>query len=81
MRVNGWTETQHNILQLLSDGKAHHRDELQKLVPDELASRKALTAHLVKIRKVLRLRGQDIICEFANKTIHYRHVQLLAQDE
>lgn len=76
-----YTPTQLAILKVLSDGMAHYRDELQACLPDELASRSALHMHIGKLRKLLRPRGYDIICEYIRRRIHYRHVQLLSQQD
>lgn len=66
---------------MLSDGMPHYREQLRECVPDELASLYALKMHISRIRKVLRPRGQDIVCEIVRRQIHYRHVQLLTPPE
>lgn len=63
------------ILELLADGRPHHKKELHALCgPSNLRS---LTSHISTLRLILRPRGEDIVCEFANRTIYYRHVRLI----
>lgn len=71
------------ILQLLSDGRRHLRQEiLDKCFDDELASPANLNCHLSNIRKhVLRPLGEDIICELNRRRICYRHVRLLCRTD
>jgi hypothetical protein len=69
--------TQQKIINLLSDGLPHKFEELQQLMPDDLADRRALSNHLAKIRTRIRPRGEDIICQFILRQRQYRHVRLL----
>jgi len=69
--------TQQKIIDCLSDGLPHKLEELQALVPDELAGDKALANHLAKIRTKIRPQGEDIICQFIFRQRQYRHVRLL----
>lgn len=72
-----FTPTQQRMVDLLSDGLPHSRHELHACLNDELQPLIHITPHLTLIRKVLRPKGQDIICEIYNRTVHYRHVRLL----
>ena len=73
-----FTPTQSRILRVLSDGRRHSRKEIHGCLVDELGELSNIQAHLSNIRKKLRPIGEDIICEFYQRTIYYRHVRLLA---
>ena len=75
--ANGAPKVGERILQILSDGLPHDREELRRCV-DEMSSFHNLQNHLVALRKTLRPNGEDIVCELANRRIHYRHIRLLA---
>ena len=77
MTNNGYTPTELAILRLLSDGQAHALSELHQCLPDELSALSAVYVHVSNIRKRLRLSGQTIVCEIANRRCYYRHVVLL----
>lgn len=79
MTDNGFTKTQNAILAVLSDGQPHTREELHRCLPDDMTEMSAVRVHVCNIRKVLRLKGQDIVCELKNGRIHYRHVRILSQ--
>lgn len=74
-----FTPTETRILSALADGMPHPKAELKGCVDEQLAlvDDSALRAHLARIRKKLRPKGQDIICELLNRSIHWRHVRLL----
>ena len=74
---NGFTPTQRRLLDVLSDGEVHDRDELVKCIGDELAVWKNVPPHLTAIRKKLRLNRQDIICQVVNRRFKYRLVGLV----
>jgi hypothetical protein len=71
------TVTQLKMLEVLSDGRPHQKTELHACLSDDLAQMSALTPHLVAIRKMLRLQGEEVVCEFINRQRLYRHVRLL----
>lgn len=75
--TNGFTKTEQAILQLLSDGGPHKRDDIKALLPDELAELSQVYWHVSNLRKKLESRGETIVCERANRCTHYRHVRLL----
>lgn len=77
MTDDGFTKTQNAILAVLSDGQPHTREELHKCLPDDMTELSAVRVHVCNIRKVLRLMGQDIVCELRHRKIHYRHVRVL----
>lgn len=79
--ANPFTPTQRRILEVLSDGMWHHREELKKCLYDELSRLKAVRDHISNMRKVLRPLGNDIICELANRRIGYRLVRLVGSSD
>lgn len=73
-----FTPTEQKILDRLSDGKRHLRDDLRLLLPDHIMNqRSALWFHMSRIRKKLNPIGEEIVCEFSCGKIHYRHVRLI----
>lgn len=77
MGERGFTPTQADMIKMLSDGLPHTRQELFTCLRDDLARLQAINMHLSNCRKILRPRGEDIICELVNRRICYRHVRLL----
>jgi hypothetical protein len=75
---SNFTPTQRAILSVLSDGEPHGRDELVACLSDDLANPNAIHYHLCPLRKILRAKGEDIICEYTKRRAQrYRHVRLL----
>ncbi len=74
---NAFTPTQRAMLDVLADGLPHTFDELHACLPDELGAKENIFRHLSAIRKLIRLRREDIICEYANRRKYYRHIVLL----
>lgn len=74
---NGFTTTEQAMLDILSDGKPHHRKELHACCGPSLA--KVVTVHIVSIRKKLPP-GQNIVAVVGNhgKKPMYQHVRMLA---
>lgn len=79
MTDNSFTKTQNAILCVLADGQPHTRKELHGCLPDEMTELSAVRVHICNIRKTLRLRGEDIICELHKRAIHYRHVKIISR--
>jgi len=77
----GFTRIQRKILKLLSDGLPHRPAELQQCLYDTETSLAGVRVHLTLLRKKLRPNGEDIICEYINRSYRYRHVRLLQQEE
>jgi hypothetical protein len=73
-----FTETEQKIVNILIDGRSHHREELRACIDGEFTALVTMQNHLKNMRKKLRPKGQDIICEFVNRQLHYRWVRLLA---
>lgn len=63
------------MLELLSDGLPHTRAELHSLCGP--SSRSTIRTHIHFIRRTLRPKGEDIICELHRRALCYRHVRLL----
>ncbi len=74
---NGYTPTQLRMLAILADGLPHTREELHACISDDLAPLSAIRSHISLMRKKLRPKGEDVICELSWRRIHYRHVRLL----
>jgi len=66
------------IMQTLSDGQRHSREEL-RLCVDEYANVGALYNHITKLRKLLNPVGQEIIVESFKRQPYYRHVRLIGR--
>lgn len=75
--INGFTDTQQRLFDVVSDGLPHPRDELLKAMNDSEATYRNVSWHLVDLRKYLRPKGLDIICELRNRGIYYRYVRLM----
>lgn len=65
------------ILAILSDGMPHCRYELLACLEDSEAELRTLQVHISMMRKPIRLRGEDIVCELFDGSPHYRHIKLL----
>lgn len=71
------TPTQQKIIDLLSDGLKHSREELHNLINPN-AGNKNVQVHISYLRKILQARGEDIAGEVGfGLKITYRHVRLL----
>lgn len=73
-----FTPTEQRIVDMLSDGLPHSREELVGTI-DELATRKNLQVHITRIRNKLRPIGEDVVCEAVS--LRYRHVRLISMRE
>lgn len=78
-RNETWTPTQRRMLRVLADGLPHRREELHACLVDDLGALSNIQPHLSDIRKTLRPRGEDIVCEIVSRRICYRHVRLIAR--
>ena len=71
------TPTQQKIIDLLSDGLKHSREELHNLINPN-ANKSNVHIHISQLRKLLLSRGEDIAGEVGfGMRITYRHVRLL----
>jgi len=78
MNLSEFTPVQRRMLEVLADGRPHTPLELHACLVDELGPVSNIKFHLTTIRKKLRPRGEDIICEIHNRKMHYRHVRLIS---
>jgi hypothetical protein len=69
-----FTPTQARIMAVLEDTMLHSRAQLLEAIGDSQATDDLLRAHIANIRKVLRRRGQDILCV---REQGYRWVRLM----
>lgn len=72
-----YTPTEQRMLEMLSDGMRHLREELHTCLWDEQSSLKAIRVHICRLRVKLRRFGEDLICETDGRRLYYRHVRLL----
>jgi len=70
------TPTHHKILEALADGEPHDVDSLRKCLWDDMSKNSTLQYHVSILRKILRARGEEILCERVDNHIHYRHVRI-----
>ena len=70
-----FTPTERAMLEILSDGKLHTREELKTCCGP--CSMPAIKYHLVNIRKKLKKRCEDVVCVRARYGFFYQHVRLL----
>jgi hypothetical protein len=76
-----FTPQEQRLLDVLADGMPHPRRELKGVLYDELAEGYgALSVALTYLRKKLRRKGQDIVCELVRRGIWYRQVILLKSE-
>jgi len=79
------TPTEKALLNVLSDGEPHKREELFAVLPDEMArtpetgASNILKQHLFRLRGKLRPIGYTIVCEYTGGRYMYRWVRLLVQ--
>lgn len=78
MSSNHFTPTQRAIMQVLSDGRPHHKSELMQCLNDELSSPSAIFPHISLIRTKLRRRGEKIILIKDGKECFYQLRRVLA---
>lgn len=71
------TPTQQRIMNLLSDGLSHTRNEIHMCLSDNLSARSALKFHITAIRKYLEPRGETVLCVVSNGPIAYRYVRII----
>jgi hypothetical protein len=66
------------ILTLLSDGMPHPRQALMRCMNDHLADGTAMMMHVSALRKQLRAKGYDILCQQTRDGSYYRIVRHLS---
>lgn len=75
MAGNGFTKTQQAMVDILSDGMPHTREELHACCGP--SSMSTIRFHLTYIRKKLPP-GEDILLRILNRRRYYQWVRLLA---
>lgn len=75
-----FTPTQQRIMDVLADGKPHHKSELHECLFDDMAVDKddSVSKHIIQIRKKLNPDGYDIVTNMRNRKCYYMHVRLLS---
>lgn len=76
--VNGWTPTEKRIIDLLSDGLPHTRDEVFKCLWDDQSNLDAIKGHLSRMRD--KAPHLDIVCTLHHRRICYRLVRRLRDE-
>ena len=71
------TPTQTRMMEVLRDGMPHDREELHACLDDNLSALTAIQPHLTYIRKVIRIRGEDVLCVLHGRRIKYQHVRVM----
>lgn len=74
------TPTECRILEKLSDGMPHSKEELVLCLFDDLSSVHTVKYHISNLRVKLRPIGQEIVCEY-NRGFKYRRVRLYSTGE
>lgn len=72
------TPTENRIVDMLSDGLPHSRDQLMTCLYDDMGSYPNLNQHLFHLRRKIAPTGIGIVCELVRRGIHYRMVRFLA---
>ena len=76
--ADGFTVTQQRVLDVLADGLPHPLEQLKAAMwNDELDHIRNVHAMMCHIRKKLRPRGEDIICQLIDRQRKWRHIRLL----
>jgi len=72
------TRSQQIIYDILSDGRAHPRQDMIEAMPDELFCGHTLTVHMSNLRSKLRPIGQDVVCTRVGNASSYSLVRTLS---
>ena len=75
---NGYTPTEKRIINLLSDGRAHSREEIHELLEDELSPLSAINYHITNLRSKVKGRGLIILCVSVRRNLRYQLVRELS---
>ena len=80
--MSEWTPVQAKMLQVLSDGKPHTKEELHACLHDDLGPINNIYVHIATINKQLRMSEQEIIRDRREPgKKQYRWVRLLVYRE
>ncbi|GEM_PF-3446107 len=69
------------VLELLSDGLPHTKDEIREALEKPDMSNVTLRSVIYRARRNLAGTGQTIVCEYFHRKTHYRWVRLLSSGE
>jgi hypothetical protein len=72
-----YTPIEQRIIDLLSDGLPHERNEMCACIAPGSKNVNSLAVHIFYLRQKVRELKQDIVTEHRRGGIHYRHVILL----
>jgi len=72
-----FTPAGQRMLRVLADGEAHDRTELHACLRDDLQPVSNIQMHVKDVRKVLRPRGEDVVCELRGYQRLYRWIKHL----
>lgn len=72
-----YTPTQRRIMDILSDGMPHPKEEIQETFYDPMAVSGAVRTHISYLRKKIEPTGFGILIEYVNHGICYRLVQFV----
>lgn len=77
MNNDKYTPTESAILQVLTDGRQHSKQEIVDCLPDEMSEN--ISGHLFNLRKKISSKGQDIVCLSKGKQrpVCYQLIRLL----
>ena len=72
-----YTVTEQAMLDVLSDGKEHSKEEIRRCLPDDLSDN--IKSHLYNLRRKIRSGGRDIVClsKGRQRPVRYQLVKLL----
>lgn len=77
-----FTLTEQRLLDALSDGMCHSREELKgQLYTNGYGAESTLHGHIHRLRKKLKPLGQDIVCQVLYHKFYYRRVRIFVPDE
>jgi hypothetical protein len=67
------------MLNVLSDGERHTREELMACLYDDHCKPSNLSPHIMALKKIVEPLGQTVVCELYKNSLYYRQVVLLSQ--
>ena len=74
--IPGLTPTQRRMLTVLADGLSHSAQELHACLADDQQPVCHIHVHITGMRKLLRPRGEELICQRLSGGTYYRWVRL-----
>ena len=77
---NGMTPTERRLVEVFKDGDMHAPFELKSCLHDDLGDMGNVAVHITKLRKKLRPKGLDVMCQRIDGFSYYRMVRLLKKE-